>query len=99
MASNAEVVALAKAVADVAKQFKSADALSYQVLNSNTAAAIDWNQVGTSNAGALDEDGHISGTSYTPAEVSNMIGTLAAIDTLLDGGHRGNLEKLTSPIV
>ena len=99
MAANAEVIAVAAAVAEAARLWKSFKAIADQVLGSNTAHSIDWAQVATSNAGALDGDGHISGKSYTPAEVSNMIGSLAAHETLWGQGHGGNVEKMTDPIV
>lgn len=94
MATVAEVSAVASACKDVSKAAKSLKFLSAQLLANNSAQGIDW--------GALPEgseaNGAIINESFTAAEVSNVLGSLAEFATFWVT-HGGNFEKLTSPIV
>lgn len=97
-ATNAEIVAIAKAVADCAKKLKQAKAIVDQTLSRNTVESITW---GASQDTILSD----AGLSYTGAEVSNAIGSLAQYQNywgnavVTQGDHGGNYEKLVDPIV
>ena len=89
-ATTAEVSALATAA-------KSLNALAGQSLDYNSALSIDWNNL---PEGSVDGDGNILGTTFAPADVSNVVGSLATFQTdWWDAGHGGNCEKLSKPIV
>jgi hypothetical protein len=81
---------------DLANAAKSLKYLSAQLLANNSALAVDWASL---PAAAVDADGKIDGTSISPAEVSNVIGSLDAYATLWAAGHGGNFEKLAKAIV
>lgn len=89
MAEAGEVVALAEAVVDVAKKFKQARSLMGQVLDSNTAQAINW--------GALTTE--LDSKDYDGSDISNAIGSLAAFDAAWWNTHGQNMQLITPPIV
>jgi len=74
----------------------------------NADLAIDWangDLVSGGDAIELDASGNISGTTYTPAQVSNAIGTIDSFVTWMQGGaapgtgdHLGNLNLLLQPL-
>ena len=63
----------------------------------NQAQAIDWG--GVEKPENLEEDptGHIQAMDFTREQISNAIGTFAAISGLLAQGHRGNLQLVAKP--
>jgi hypothetical protein len=94
MPSQAEVVELVNAARDLSAAAKSLSALAGQFIANNSAKSVDWGNLGVE----FLTDGDVTGTSVTPAEVSNVIGSLASFQTFM-GTHGGNFEKLTAPIV
>lgn len=58
----------------------------------NTVQNINWNALQAEDAG-VDANGLIEGEDYTPADVANAIGSLAAINTEI-GDALVNLYKL-----
>ena len=71
-----------------------AAALSY-----NSSQSIDWANLDDADPG-IGVGNVVEGEDFTAAEVSNAIGTLAEINTLLtanSNAHLGNLHKLASP--
>ena len=77
------------ACADLSSKAKALQYLAAQALANNSAKGLDWN-----TPGLIDEN--VEGV--TQAEVSNVIGSLAAFNTFW-ATHGGNFEKLTKPIV
>jgi hypothetical protein len=67
----------------------------------NQAQSIDWAGQAPDYAKPenLEEDptGHIQAMDFTRQQVSNAIGTFAAISGLLAQGHRGNLQLVAKP--
>ena len=63
----------------------------------NSAQAIDW--AGATKPPNLEEGegGEIQGMDFTRQQVSNAIGTFAAIQALVAQGHLGNLQLLATP--
>lgn len=64
------------------------------LLAHNSALSIDW--ANASKPAFLNEDaaGNLDGLDFTRAQVANALGTFAAVQELLDNGHRGNLELI-----
>ena len=92
-----DIQQIAAAVAEMATMHKRVNSLASQVLANNSAKSINWEDL---PAGSVDEDGNVDGTTYTPAEISNVIGSLSTYQTAhWDAGHGGNYEKLSKPIV
>lgn len=94
MANFTEIKAVADALAALAGKAKSLKSLADQTLANNSALQIDWGNV---DAGMIT-NGDLTGTNASPAEISNVIGSLAAFQTFWET-HGGNFEKLTTPIV
>lgn len=94
--SNDQIVSTANAIKSLANAAKSLKSLTDQTLEYNSSISIDW---GSIPDGLLDTNGKIIGVGVAPADVSNVIGSLAAYQTLWAGGHGGNFEKLATPIV
>lgn len=98
MATNNEIVAIAKAVAECARLLKAAKYITDQTLARNSVEAITW---GASQDTILSD----AGLSYTGAEISNALGSLAQLQNywtnaaVTQGDHGGNFEKLVDPIV
>jgi len=96
-AANADQAkAVAASVKELAEALKSAKNLTDQLVENNQALSINWNNPPT---GLVDETGLIVGTNYTPGQISNAIGSLAAFQALWAAGHGGNFELLAKPIV
>lgn len=93
--TNAEIIAIAKAVADCAKKLKQAKFLADQTLARNAVEAFDWGDADAKSANAALTEAQLS---YDSAEVSNAIGSLALLQTWWDT-HGQNFEKLVDPIV
>ncbi len=96
MPSQSECLAIVNGCKALAKAAKSLNALSSQLLANNSAQSIDWNSL---PEGWINSDGDIEGTDVSPAEVSNVIGSLSTFQTFYSNGHNGNFEKLSPPIV
>ena len=74
----------------------------------NADIAIDWSNGDLTSGGddiTVDAAGNIDGLTFTPAQVSNAIGTLNALVTWIKGGaapstgdHLGNLNQLVQPL-
>lgn len=100
MASNNEILELAKAGKQLSEKAKDLVNLAGQFLNNNSAQAINWATVSDTNPTALSANGDFVGYEFTPAELSNVIGSLNTIKAfIVDNGHLGNFEKLAKPIV
>ena len=78
------------------------------MIDYNADISIDWSNGDLSAGGdpiTVDASGNIDGLTYTPAQVSNAIGTIAALVTWIKGGvapgtgdHLGNLNLLLQPL-
>lgn len=74
------------------------------ILAHNSDLSIDWAAVPKPAYIAEDADGNIDQLRYDRASVSNAIGSLDAIKTLVEGGspstgdHLGNINKLSRPM-
>jgi hypothetical protein len=90
VATNAQLALVAQACEDVANAGKAWLVLVDQLLTHNSTLSIDW-----PNA---DAEAVASVTEATRQQVSDFLGTLAAVQTLMGQGHRGNIEKLSKPI-
>lgn len=100
MAANAnEVKEIVKAMQSLAKAAKSLKALSDQALGYNSAQGLNWNNVAAEYPELMDEDGDFLEIGVSPADVSNVIGSLDIFRTTFWTTHGGNFEKLTTPIV
>lgn len=97
MATNAQATNVIGAAKDLAKRVKALKSDIDQALGYNASLALDWNNLATSNADMVS-GGLVSGESFAPADVSNVIGSLAAIQTLWTT-HGGNFEKFSIPVV
>jgi len=98
-ASNAEIAALAAAAKSLANAMKSFVALGGQFLSNNSAQSINWGAM-TDQNGPVDPSGDLTGFDFTPAELSNFIGSVDTVRNFItDNGHLGNIEKLANPIV
>lgn len=75
-------------------------------LEFNSDQAIDWAGDPTPAYIGLDNDnsGNIDGRTYSPAQVANLIGSMAAVRTLLTGGtpatgdHLANFNGVARPV-
>ena len=80
------------------------------MLTRNSDVAIDWGNGDLSSGGTaidVDANGNINGLSFTPAQLSNAIGTLNWIDLFLNNGdltgipqadHLGNLNLVADAL-
>lgn len=86
---------------DLSDKLKGIDNLIGQFIAKNNAHAIDWGNMTTqSHPDIVGEDGLLKGFNFTPAELSNFIGTMAAVKAITsDSGHNGNIQKLAKTIV
>lgn len=90
MATAPQIAATAQACEDVANAGKAWLVLVDQLLTHNSTLSIDWPNV---------DEGVVAGaTEATRQQVSDFLGTLAAVQSLMGSGHRGNIEKLSKPI-
>lgn len=94
--TQSRVVLTAQDARDVATELNAAYIHAKAFVAYNSSQSIDWANLDTEDPG-IDANGLVEGEDYTPAEVSNAIGTYAAFITLVEAGHLGNLHKLASP--
>lgn len=87
----------AASIAAIARKISLLSADIDSLLAHNSAQALDWGAAQTPTAIEESVDGNISGAAYTRQQISNAIGSLAAIQTLLAAGHLGNLDLVRSP--
>lgn len=98
MASLNEVLALANAAQELSNDAKRFVARARQFLSNNSAHSINWATVSDDVNGSVT-NGDITGLEFTPADLSNVIGSLDTIcDLIEDNGHLGNFEKLAEPV-
>lgn len=96
---DSQVLKLAQAGQDMADKTAQLKALGDQFLRENSSEALDWGNLAASNPNTLDADGYIQGFDFTPAELSNWIGSLS---NLLDESsgwwstNGGNVTNMTS---
>ena len=81
---------------NLADRLKALDRDVQDFLSYNSAHAIDWGAAQKPATVTEDADGNIEGHDFAHQDLANLIGTLAALDTLLDAGHRGNVQKVAS---
>lgn len=79
---------------DLANRAKALDRDIQDFLGYNSAESIDWGAGSPPAVLEIDAAGNLNGFDFDRMALANFIGTLAAIDTLLDAGHRGNVFKL-----
>ena len=94
------VLVEASAVEDVSNQVANLYATLQQLLTHNSNQAIDWGAGSTPAYITEDAKGNINGKQYSRQDVSNAIGSLDAIRSLIaanGGAHLGNLNHLTRP--
>jgi hypothetical protein len=92
------VVAEAEAVSLMAERLMAAFVLMDDLLAHNSGLALDWGAATKPAVITEDAAGNIAGTFWSRQEIANAIGTLAALQTLLDQGHRGNLNLVSRPV-
>lgn len=74
-----------------------------QLQQYNSTNAIDWAGNPTPEFIVLDEDGRLQGQDFTPAQLSNTIGSIQEFVDLLEGGsvtqgnHLGNILLTSDP--
>lgn len=73
-----------------------------ELLGYNSAQAIDWGGADVPPNMALSEADAagrvtIQGKDFTRQEISNAIGTMAAMQSLMAQGHLGNLQLVAKP--
>lgn len=90
MATAAQNAEQAVAIISCANAFKSAKVLIDQAIFHNQSLAINWLAVSASDIEGV--------TSASPADISNAVSTLAAVQALWAADHGGNIEKLAKPI-
>lgn len=98
MATNTQATSVIDAVKDLSKQVKALTSNIDEALRFNTMLGLNWNNLASSNP-ELVGGGLVVGESVSPADVSNALGSLAAIQTLYAGGDGTNLEKFSLPVV
>lgn len=75
-----------------------------QFLEHNSDLSIDWGAGSTPAYITEDAAGNLDTLTYSRQAVSNVIGSFAAVRTLLTGGtpstgdHLGNLNQLAQPL-
>lgn len=110
MATNAQVIKLAKDTIQVARAIKSAQVLANQFMHNNSVNDPNWTDLNTpeghANEEVVDEDGLILEAGVTPSDVSNAIGSIANFLHYYEGtadvaqsAWGNNLEKIVEPIV
>jgi hypothetical protein len=91
---NGKVIETADAIEEASTTLRDALTQARAVLAFNSHRAIDWGAQST--PAYIDEEasGVLVGKKYSRQEVSNAVGSLAAVIDLIDAGHLGNLNKL-----
>lgn len=99
-----QVINSAKAVIDLANQIKSAYVLAKEYSDYNSVTDPGWGSLQANNPG-IDANGLVSGTSSTPQDISNAIGSINMFINYWSGNPVAtsawgqNLQKLSNPIV
>ncbi len=92
MATENQASLILAAAKDVSRVLKANKSVVDQFLAHNSAISIDW-------AASPDEvDAALEGEDVSAAEVSNVIGSFAALVTYW-ASHGGNIEKFCNPVV
>jgi len=93
---DTQVIKLAQAGQDMADKCAQLKALGDQFLRENSSEALNWGTLASTNPNTVDEDGYIEGFDFTPAELSNWIGSLDNLLSTWWGTHGGNVTNVTS---
>jgi len=102
--STAKTKREAESIAAVCNELAGVLTRINQILEHNGDLAIDWGAAETPAYVSEDADGNIADLTFSRANVSNAIGTLNAVRTLLTGGtpttgdHLGNVNQLARPL-
>lgn len=102
-----QVSNLAAAVAEAARQIKSAIVVVEQVIENNSVNDPGWNGLTHQDDPTLiDAAGLVIGTQHTPGDISNAIGSLVQFGNVWSGASGvtqsawgQNIEKIVDPIV
>lgn len=102
-----QVLTLAQAVAEGARQIKSAIVVVEQVIENNSVNDPGWNGLNhDDDPDLIDANGLVIGTQHTPGDISNAIGSLVQFNNVWSGAAGvtqsawgQNLEKIVAPIV
>jgi hypothetical protein len=99
---TAAIVGILTAVASLAGKLLALMADVDAFVGYNQAQAIDWGGANVPPNMAVSEPDAagrvtIQGMAFTRQDVSNCIGTFAAMQTLMSQGHLGNLQLLANP--
>lgn len=92
MASDNKKKQIAKQFSDLSEKISEVYAEINQAVAENQVFAIDWAEA-QDHESIVDADGNIQGFNFTPADLSNAIGSYAALQTWA-GTHLGNVTKL-----
>lgn len=95
MASDNKKKQIAQQFANLAEKLSEVYAEINQAVAENLTFAIDW-ATAQDHETIVDEDGNIAGQNFSPADLSNAIGSFAALQTW-GGTHIGNVTKLSEP--
>lgn len=93
MASDNKKKQIAKQFSDLSEKMTELVAEVNQAITENQTFAINWGEANDHTA-IVDGDGNIAGFNFTPAELSNAIGSYAALQTWATT-HIGNVTKLS----
>jgi hypothetical protein len=88
----------AEAIQKQAERFLDVYAEIVDLIGHNSSLSIDW--ANATKPAYLTEaaNGNLEGLAFTRQQVANAVGSLAAIQTLITGGHLGNLNLLARPV-
>lgn len=95
MASDNKKKQIAQQFATLSERLSEVYAEINQAVAENQTFAIDW-ATAQDHATIVDEDGNIAGQNFSPADLSNAIGSFAALQTW-GATHIGNVTKLSEP--
>jgi hypothetical protein len=96
--THAKATTEAEAIQTVAERFLTVYDTLVGILGHNSALSIDWGNETKPAVLIEDADGNLEGLQFSRQQVSNAVGTLAAIQTLMGQGHLGNLNLLARPV-
>lgn len=93
---DTQVIKLAAAAQDMADKVAQLKAAGDQFIRENSSEALNWGTLASTNPNTVDAEGYVESFDFTPAEVSNWIGSLATLLTTWWDTHGGNVTNMTS---
>ena len=96
--THAKATTEAEAVGFMAESFLKVYDSLVGLLAHNSSLSIEWGATTTPAYIEEDASGNLAGLPVTRQQISNAIGTLAAIKTLMEANHLGNLNLVARPV-